>query len=144
MTSPEQLHGTWELQRWYCTLDGQFHNYPFGHDARGRITYSPNGTMSAILMDPDRQPFAIASLAKGTGAELQSAIQGYVSYAGRFEIIGEDVHHQVEYSLLPNWIGTTLIRTMSWQDDHLVLATKPEKTQTGRIVINHLHWHKIS
>ena len=143
----ERLIGVWALVSWHSTLDGEFHGYPFGREAHGRLTYNANGTMSAILMKPDRRSFGDASLARGSAAELEEAARGYVSYAGRFSIIGDEVHHHVDLSLLPNWIGTTLVRRISWTEDvpaRLCLSTRPERTGSGRLVANHLVWQRLS
>ena len=143
----ERLIGVWALVSWQSTLDGEFHGYPFGREARGRLTYNANGTMSAILMKPDRRSFSDASLARGSAAELEEAARGYVSYAGRFTVIGNEVHHLVDLSLLPNWIGTTLVRQVSWTDDvppRLCLSTRPERTGSGRLVANQLVWQKVA
>lgn len=141
----EQLIGTWHLLEWDCTLDGEFHSHPFGRDAQGSITYTDHGTMSAILMKPNRPSFAIPILQRGTASEKQAGIDGYVSYAGRFRIEANRVIHTVEFSLLPNWIGTELIREIGWTYDEprqLLLSTVPEMTRSGKLVVNRLRWGK--
>lgn len=142
------LIGTWFLQEWDCTLDGSFHNHPFGRDAQGIISYSPSGRMSAILMKPDRAHLAVPSLLKATDLEKQSVVNGYVSYAGSWRTEGDEVIHSVEFSLLPNWIGTDLVRTMSWTTEfsaadepaQLILSTTPQPTSSGKMIVNRLRW----
>ena len=50
------------------------------------------------------------------------AAHGYISYTGPFEIDDENVHHHIKTSLLPQWIGTTLIRNYSFSNDYQELT----------------------
>lgn len=142
------LIGTWFLQEWDCTLDGVFLNHPFGTDAHGVISYSPGGRMSAILMKSGRAPLAGKSLIKASDQEKLSVVDGYVSYAGRWRVENDHVIHSVDFSLLPNWIGTDLVRKISWTTEYsadsepaqLILSTAPEPTSSGKMVVNRLRW----
>ncbi len=142
------LIGTWYLQEWDCTLDGEFLNHPFGKDAQGVISYSPGGRMSAILMKSGRAKLAGTSLIKASDQEKLSVVDGYVSYAGSWRVEEDQVFHTVDFSLLPNWIGTELVRKISWTNEYsagsepaqLILSTAPEKTSSGKMVINRLRW----
>ena len=137
------LIGTWQLKEWISTLDGVDHGHPFGRDAQGCITYTADGFMSAILMRPDRPAFTHANFASGSEAEKLAAASGYISYAGVFRIEGKRVIHEVGFSLLPNWIGTELVREISWTTDipaQLILTALPETTRSGKVVVNRLRW----
>ena len=139
-----ELIGTWELVEWDCTLDGRYHNHPFGQDARGRLMYTVEGTMMAILMRANRPNFQTPSLSLGSAEEKSNAINGYVSYSGTFYTEDNLVTHRVQFSLLPNWIGTDLVREMTWTDGgELILSTQPQTTRSGKIVINRLRWRKL-
>jgi hypothetical protein len=139
-----KLIGTWHLMEWDCTLDGRYHNHPFGRDAQGQIIYTADGQMSAILMQAERPFFAHANLAGGSDAEKLSAVSGYVSYAGTYLLNGNRVSHLVQFSLLPNWIGTELVREVTWLDDgDLLLATLPETTRSGKVIVNRLRWRHV-
>ncbi|MEM9773750.1 MAG: lipocalin-like domain-containing protein [Chloroflexota bacterium] len=142
------LIGTWFLQEWDCTLDGHYHNHPFGRDAQGVISYSPSGRMSAILMKPNRPHLSVASLLQASDEEKIMVVHGYVSYAGEWRVENDQVIHAVDHSLLPNWIGTDLIRNIRWTAAHgapdepkqLILSTEPQKTRSGKLVVNRLRW----
>jgi hypothetical protein len=142
------LVGTWFLQEWDCTLNGDYHNHPFGKHAQGVITYSPGGRMSAVLMKANRANLSVPSLLQATDEEKVSAVNGYVSYAGQWRVDGDQVSHLVDFSLLPNWIGTDLIRMMSWTKEfsaadeptQLILSTTPQATRSGKMVVNRLRW----
>ncbi|MFK7804283.1 MAG: lipocalin-like domain-containing protein [Anaerolineae bacterium] len=142
------LIGTWFLQEWDCTLNEKFHNHPFGKDAQGMISYSPAGRMSAILMKSNRESLAVPNLIQASAEEKLSVVDGYVSYAGKWRVEGDQVIHSVDFSLLPNWIGTDLIRTISWtkefsaadEQPQLILSTAPQATRSGKIIVNRLRW----
>jgi len=142
MTTPDDLLGGWVLDRWDYSIDGEQRGYPMGEDAEGQIMYTPNGRMSAILMRPGRANFAGGSLHKGTPEEIREAALGYVSYGGSYDLADDVVTHHVEFSLLPNWIGTDLVREVSWKDDMLVLTSLPEVTSTDSKVTNQLWWRR--
>ena len=139
-----KLIGTWNLVEWDCTLDGVYHNHPFGDDAQGRLMYSAEKTMMAILMRAQRTSFETASLSQGTTEENVAAIDGYVSYSGTYRIEADRVIHGVQFSLLPNWIGTDSVRQMAWTGDgQLILTTLPQSTRSGKVVVNRLRWEKV-
>ena len=140
MTDPEQLHGSWHLTRWDYTVDGTFSGFPMGEDAKGQIIYSPDGHMSAILMMADRPRSQANQFHQASPEERELAALGYVSYGGAWELSDETVTHRVAFALFPNWIGTDLIRVVSWDGDQLVLTALPETTTTGKTVVNRLFW----
>jgi hypothetical protein len=49
-------------------------------------------------------------LAASTQEKVQ-AFDAYVTYCGRYRIEGDVAYHQIELSLLPNWIGEEQART---------------------------------
>ena len=144
------LIGTWFLQEWDCTLNGKFHNHPFGQDAHGVISYAPSGRMSAILMKANRAKLSVPNLIQATAEEKIAVVDGYVSYAGSWRVEADQVIHSVDFSLLPNWIGTDLIRTISWTSEfsaadeqpQLILSTAPQTTRSGKLVVNRLRWKR--
>jgi len=142
----DQFIGYWRLTKWEATLDGKFHSYPFGEKAEGELLYSENGRMFASLSRAIRPKFLAANLRKATPAERKSAVDSYVSYSGTFDIVDNTVQHHVEYSLLPNWQGTDLVRMFKFSNNKetLTLSTAPETTSSGKIVVNHLVWKKVN
>ncbi len=60
---------------------------------------------------------------KATNKEVRIAFNKFDSYYGKYEINKENgiVKHHVEFSLFPNWIGTTLERSFKFINDHLEL-----------------------
>ena len=119
------LLGTWRLVELVSRgADGDVH-YPFGRDAVGYITYTPDGRMSASIMSADRARFASEDIAGGTTAEKATIADTYLSYCGPYEIRGNAVVHHVEISAFPNWIGVDQQRTFAVDGDRLLLTTPP-------------------
>ena len=142
MTTEEDLYGAWHLTRWVYTIDGTFRGDAMGEDAKGQIIYSPDGHMSAILMRNDRATLPAATWPQATRDQRDSAALGYVSYGGSWDLADEVVSHHVAFALFPNWIGTDLVREVSWEGETLVLTGLPETTTTGKSVVNRLSWER--
>lgn len=108
MAQNESVVGTWTLTRWgRLSADNMFVDY--GPEVRGRLIYSGNGLMSAHLERVS------------TKRPDQKLILGY---SGRWHIDGQAVHHAVDFSNIPEFLGTTLTRTIILiNDGHLHLET---------------------
>jgi Lipocalin-like domain len=102
-----QLVGAWRLVEWTSSRDGGPVSHPLGDDASGRLLYLSSGWMSAHL-----------SRADGHSDGL--------SYCGTWErLAGEEVVHRVELSTRASFVGTDLLRAVSWEGPDLVLTTPP-------------------
>lgn len=114
----EALVGTWVLESFRVTFsDGRAALEPFD---RGYIVYTADGTMSAILTRAERPLLGAGSLeraARATEAQKAEAFDGYLSYAGRYRLEGEDIVHEVEYALVPDIVGTELRRQFTLASD---------------------------
>lgn len=117
--------GTWKLKSCEHRLQNGEIFYPLGEAAGGILVYSADGWMSVILMKAGRPLFKTTGLFEGSPSEKISAVEGYVSYAGRFEILKEKVIHHVEFSLFPNWVGTAQERFYKFEKNKLLLFTPP-------------------
>jgi len=109
--SMERFLGAWELVDWRATDAAGNVRFPYGENAQGQITYSPDGHMSAHLMRPPEDP--------------SDAPPQYLSYWGRFSLDLEagTVTHHVIGSDQRNWIGSDQVRRFSFEgDDRLVLS----------------------
>ena len=139
-----QLTGAWLLERWDYTVDGQPRGYPMGDDAIGQILYTPEGRMAAILSMAARPSLTADQFHKAPAEERDIAAMTYVSYGGTYDVVADVVTHHVEFSLFPNWVGTDLVRTVSWEGDVLVLTGDPETSSTGKTVVNRLFWRRAA
>lgn len=77
-----------------------------GPEAVGFLIYTSSGHMCAQLMKPGRPAWADDRHA--TSAEAASALDGFSSYCGRFEIRVDEkaIIHHPETAWAPNWVGT--------------------------------------
>lgn len=113
------LIGTWLLVDFTITYaDGRPPLQPLGADAQGMIVYAADGHLSAVLSRSGRTSGS-AGLEQG---RVSVSSGDYVSYAGRWRLAGETVHHTVALSLVPEVAGQTLSRRASLSDGQLSLS----------------------
>ena len=139
-----ELVGAWLLERWDYTVDGEHRGYPMGEDAVGQILYTPDGRMAAILSMASRPPLTSDQFHKASAEEREVAALTYVSYGGTYDVVDDVVTHHVDFSLFPNWVGTDLVRRISYDGDLLVLTGEPETSSTGKTVVNRLFWRRAA
>ncbi len=72
----------------------------WGRNAKGAITYEPNGKMS-VEIRAEKSAFPYIS---------NLIFNNILSYSGRYRIHDNLVIHSIEYSSQESWIGTDLIR----------------------------------
>ncbi len=88
----ESILGAWTLSSYVIAdVSGENREYPLGEDARGLLIYSADGFMSVQISRPGRQAYADGALHGGTDAERAAAAAGYLAYAGRYSVQGDDV-----------------------------------------------------
>lgn len=119
--------GTWRLVSFESRDKSGEVRYPLGRNATGQISYGADGSMSAILVQPDRPPFVSGDMQRGTDAEVRSAFEGFVAYFGSYSIDAEKgtVTHHVKGSSFPNWTGSDLVRFYKLEGEKLTLSTLP-------------------
>lgn len=135
------LLGSWYLREAHAVdAQGRRLGDVYGARPSGIIHYGADGRMMALIthegrqrLDGDRQ----AAPADQRAAAYQSSI----AYAGRFELIDGWVHHRVDASTYPNWIGTTLRRELRLVDGDAVLLTAPQM-QDGVETVIRLVWQR--
>jgi hypothetical protein len=124
----ERLVGTWLLEAYVSDEPDGTVREPFGPDATGVLVYLPDGRMAVQVMDPRRPRWARGADGDERRAQVAAAAEGYIAYAGRFEV--EDgppavVVHHVEISLVPNWVGRPQRRFAALDGDRLELSAEP-------------------
>lgn len=130
-----QLIGAWSLQVSTQSRNGEI-SKTFGDPPSGQLLYSAAGRMSGFLMDP-------AWVQTGVNACKQADI--FFAYGGRWEIIGQEVHHHVDFCSAPSKIGNIFVRTVQLLSaDEMELTTAPEASPSGNIYQTRLIWKKLS
>jgi hypothetical protein len=91
-----RLVGGWRLTGYEVKADGKT-DHPLGENPRGAILYTPDGYMSAQLA--------------GAGPDKNDGRPDayYIAYSGPFDVdeTNQTVHHHVQVSVIPSWLGTT-------------------------------------
>lgn len=137
----DRFVGTWRLVSWELRASTGEPYHPLGKDATGLLIYSADGHMAVSLSKPGRTAFETPFLFEGSPAEKMAAMESYASYAGRYEVQGNKVLHHVEFSLFPNWIGTTQERFFAFEQGRLVLSAEPFE-KDGKQQTAYLVWKK--
>jgi hypothetical protein len=138
-TLSEQLIGAWSLVRYeMLTVDG-IAQHPLGADAVGLLIYRPDGLMTVQIMARERKSWSGRSVGAERAAELAAAAEGYLAYAGTYEVdeTARTVTHHVELSLIPNWVGRPQRRAVDLRADSLTLTAEAsrfrDETATPRL-----------
>jgi hypothetical protein len=121
----DDILGAWKLVSYNAESEGSV-DEPLGQDPVGIIMYTPDGYMSAQLMRRDRPAYARAITGGGTSEQMASAAAGYLCYTGPYTLdeAADVVHHHVEVSLLPNWVGGVQVRHGHLDGDRLTLSAE--------------------
>ena len=140
MNSKEGFHGAWKL----LSVETRNEEDELVRSGKrtGYLIYSPEGYMSVSFMKEGRPRFEAGDIRGGTVEEKIAAINGYLSYAGRYYVRDDVVSHHIEVSLFPNWVGETQERKFKIDGNRLILST-PLTLVGGRNLSTHLVWEKV-
>ena len=142
-TLSEQLVGAWSLVRYERPgADGIAH-HPLGADAVGLLVYRPDGLMAVQIMARERRQWSARSAGAERVAELATAAEGYLAYAGTYEVdeAARMVTHHVALSLIPNWVGRPQRRAVDLRADRLSLTAEPSRLG-GESATPRLTWRR--
>jgi hypothetical protein len=143
MSVEDRLVGTYRLLSMeHFSEDGEV-GRPFGENPKGFIIYTAEGYMSAILMRADRPDFADADILAATDAERVAAFASSSAYAGRWEIVGDQIIHHLEVTTYPNWTGTDQPRNFELSDTHFTLFP-PKMLMQGKIRHGRVRFERIT
>lgn len=135
MIDAAQLLGAWTLRSSVQTRNG-VPSPTYGTPPGGQIQYTADGRMSAFLMDPDWA---------ATGENATRQYDRFFAYAGRFELVGDDVHHHIDFCTMPRRIGTVFVRNVGFIDaDTIELTTAPESSPSGAVYVTRLVWTRCA
>jgi len=122
MSARERFVGAWRLVAVRDLLaGGSSAPSRFGVAPRGLIVYTADGFVSVNFMRPGRAPW---NDEEGPAPDVASASAlGYGAYAGRWQLDEARglVRHHVEVALIPDRVGTTLVRAYVLAGDRLTL-----------------------
>lgn len=136
------LHGIWTLIEIYGEREDGERAYPFGRDAVGRLTYHPDGRMSAFIARSNREKF-IGDVGQPSDAEVRAAFESFEAYCGTYTVDADRglVVHHVEIARLPDYEGTDLVRHFVLDGDTLVIRSAPFDFGGSPVVV-HVAWNR--
>lgn len=142
----EQLVGAWELVSYEARRNNEEQTvHPLGDDASGYVMYTPDGHVSVQIMRSGRSSYQVAGPGEGTAAELAEAAAGYLAYSGSYRVIDNSVVvHEIDVSLLPNWVGASLRRKVTLDGRRLELITITPILIDGSPHTAVLAWDRVS
>ena len=138
----DKLVGSYRLLSFEHFSDDGEVGRPFGEHPRGFIIYTAERYMSAILMRSDRATFAAGDILGGTTDEKVEAFTSSSAYAGRWEIVNNQIIHHLEATTYPNWTGTDQVRDFELTDTHFTLFP-PKMLMEGKIRHGRVHWERL-
>lgn len=128
----QKLIGTWALLRGTCTAaDGTPRPEPYGPQGMGRVSFSPDGYMVAVVCD--------CRTDLPSGAERE-----YNSYCGAYTFDGRRLVTKVFANSDPRRLGADQVRDIRFEGDLLVMRPPPS-AEPGRVGDQReIWWEKIA
>lgn len=137
--------GTWRLVAAnFYKRDGTLVQL-YGADPLGYIRYDEQGRMSVQIMQRNRPILPkIKDVEKAFDA-YKAILRGYVAYFGTYSVdeIARTMTHHIQASLVPEWVGTDLVRTYEFSGNRLILRTPPAQLR-GEMMHGELIWERFS
>jgi hypothetical protein len=138
-----KLVGTYNLLSWENRHESGDITYPLGPDAKGAISYSPDGFMFVHIMANNRKKHYVGDLFGGDNSEIKNSATTHISYCGRYEIIGNEVIHYVSVSSFPNWVSSEQRRNWEFRDGKMLLSA--QGLQVGKEKVGaYLIWQRVN
>lgn len=121
----QDLLGRWALRQWTQAYDDGRVTHPMGQAPRGFIQYDDD-RMFCMIERTDRQVFATGGQWNASAEEKARAYESFMSYAGTYDLAGDEVRQHVDMSLFPNWEGGVQRRKAAIVDGLLHLSARLE------------------
>ena len=138
----QDLHATWDLQRFWFTDETSAEMDPLGTNPVGNLILGADGHYAFTMMRIDRTFYESGDLLGGTLEEKGEAADGYVSFGGVWSFDGEGILFDITYSLFPNWVGGKQKRLASFSGDELLLQTTGAILMAGKIHRGAARWRR--
>ena len=139
MAERHPLVGSWRLDAFSLEMPDGSISHPYGEDLTGYLFYNEEGFMSAAFMNAERGRVADGDLRDAAAA---SHYDQYMSYAGPYEIRGDQILHYVEVSSLEVWNGTVQERWFKLDGDRLEILTAALSVG-GDAPVGRLAWTRV-
>jgi len=133
--------GAWAYQDWRIRYPDGRVTMPFGEGASGLLLYTADGRMTACIMAAQRAAFRAKNPRAASLRERAAAFDSYFSYAGRWQLVGETILHEVTLALNPALVGTRQWRNARLRGQKLVLSADEQTPEALRR--HELAWKRV-
>ena len=140
----DRLIGAWELiDVVEEPVDGSPARHPMGERPLGLILYTPDGYMSAQIMQRERAAVS-ADWTDLTPEDYRQEAMTYFAYSGPYSVDEEKglLQHSMTVSLFPGWVGQTQPRAVEIDGDVLHLSTPSPTLSGAQLVMTHIRWRR--
>ena len=136
-SSKEDIVGTWSFVKNETTrADGtKFDTY--GAKPIGILMFDSGGHFSLFIANTERLKFASGNRLDGRPEEYKAAVQGSISYFGKYSIdeTAKTINFDIEGSSFPNWDGVTQKRPFTITGDELRFTNTSGSSGGGVLVV---------
>jgi hypothetical protein len=113
----------------------------FGPEPTGFLNYSPDGRMLTLIVRGDRPRPPGHPI---TAEQAVGLFRSLMSYAGTWEVKGDEVFHYVDASANQLWTGTVQQRFLRFDGDRLSLSTPVNADPIdGKISVRSMLWERV-
>ena len=113
----------------------------FGSNPTGFLNYSPDGRMLTLIVRGDRKRPAGYPISP---EQAEGLFRSLMTYAGTWEIRGDEVFHYVDASANEIWTGSEQKRFYKLDGDRLSLSTPVNADPIdGKISVRSMVWEKV-
>ena len=139
----KDLWGTWKLISAYSReVESGAVTDAYGPHPTAFITYGPDHRMMAMAEYGDR--LKVGDRGKATAEQRAALFKTFWAYAGTYTFNGSTIEHHVDTSWNATWTGTTVIRDVAQDGNHIVLTTRPQvRFSDGKMNVITLTWEKV-
>jgi hypothetical protein len=135
--------GTYNLVSWENRHESGKTTHPLGPDAKGLISYSPDGYVFVHVMANKRAKHSANDLFGGEISDIKNSATTHISYCGTYEIKNNEVIHYVSISSFPNWADSEQKR--NWKLENGTLTLSAQGIQIGNEKVDaYLIWQKTN
>jgi hypothetical protein len=132
-----QLAGSWKLNSWTIQIIGGEATEPFGPNPKGRLVFTADGYVVAIIAAANRKPAT-------NNEESATLLKSLLAYTGKFIIEGDKFTTEVDISWNELQTGQDQVRFFKLEGDKLSIRTAEQASAVypGKRVVGTLTWER--
>lgn len=136
----QALLGSWDLISTYRRREDGTRVLYLGDNPRGRLTYTADGKVHAIMVADGRPKPPDGKLAASDKIRLFESV---IAYSGTYEVKDNKVTHRIDLSWNELWSGEDKVRYFELDGDHLhILTALTPDPNDGAMVTYVVEWRR--